>query len=202
VGKGAPGQAEKWRPIRGRGGRPRCARAFRRRPGQAEAASETPGSGGFAGGAGAGTGSLRGRSRRDEASAGSWRRGRGGCGERITQGRSLCGEMSKGRGRCEETPEGRHVAGRDGTEVPGTSPGRHVRGGAPGAQVGAVELYSRIARVSLHSKPLTDGTGVTSHEETWSSTRLPHLTVTFPSSPSRTSPADAPRPRPWRLTRA
>src|ERR1700712_2882240 len=53
----------------------------------------------------------------------------------------------------------------------------------PRRPAAAVELFFRIEQVSLHSKALTDGANVTSHEEPWSSARLPPVTVTFPASP-------------------
>src|SRR5262249_35549820 len=52
----------------GRSGRGRCARASRRRPGQAVAASETPGTGGFRGGSVTGTGRMSRRRRGFERS--------------------------------------------------------------------------------------------------------------------------------------
>jgi hypothetical protein len=36
-----------------------------------------------------------------------------------------------------------------------------------------VELFRRIETVSLHSKPLTDGKNVTTHEEAWSTAPPP-----------------------------
>ena len=74
-----------------------------------------------------------------------------------------------------------------------SSPTRRARG--PGRPV---EPYRLIGPVSLHSKPLTDGTYVTSHEQTWGSTRLrdvPPVPATPPSRPPQASPASlAPLP--------
>jgi hypothetical protein len=133
-------------------GRGRRARASRRRPGQAEAASETPESGGLRGG--------------------------------LAPGRNPGGEMREGRHSLREGGTGIARPGgrwrRDAANVTETSPwGRRGRG-----QNRPVEHCSRIERVSLHSKALTDGAGVTSHEEAWGSAHLPHVTVTFSASPS------------------
>jgi hypothetical protein len=70
-----------------------------------------------------------------------------------------------------------------------------LRDGPPGIQGSAVELYSRIERVSLHSKDLTDGTYVTSHEETWSSTQASHVSRALPDE-TRTGFARSPPPEP------
>jgi hypothetical protein len=94
----------------------------------------------------------------------------------------------KAKGSC-VLREGRH---RDGRPRWGTSPRRHVRDGGTRGPGSPVELYSRIERVSLHSKVLTDGTGVTSHEETWGSARLRAdrpVPMTPPTRPPRASPA-------------
>jgi len=87
--------------------------------------------------------------------------------------------------------------GRDGT---GDAGGRHgdvtLQTGDPGVQAAPWRPYSRIGGVSLHGRALTDGTDVTSDQETWSPTRLPHPSVEILPSPD-TSPA-SPRTSPRR----
>jgi hypothetical protein len=88
----------------------------------------------------------------------------------------------------------------DDTETQGTSPGREAPATGPGGPGPAVELFSRIERVSLHSKPLTNGTDVTSHEETWSSSRLAQLSVRFSATAARKAPLARTLSRPSRIS--
>src|SRR5262249_35104669 len=78
------------------------------------------------------------------------------------------------RGPLQHPEELLRLEGRRGRPPPF---GPSAAGGFPRA----VELFSRIARPSLHSKALTDGAGVTSHEETWSSARTPRGVAVRPS---------------------
>ncbi len=169
-----------------------ASRAFRRRPGQAVAASETPGTRGFAGEAGAGTARL---GRHCTATARRCRvRGRDGTGCRAYGER-----RHKDGTSMEETAQVRRVRGRDGTEAPGTSRIRHLRDGASRYPGRPVEPFCRIGPVSLHSKGLTNGTYVTSHEETWSSTRPTHAFHALPSGLARNPhPRLPPKTRPFR----
>jgi hypothetical protein len=83
--------------------------------------------------------------------------------------------------------QGRHVAGRGGTEMSGTSRRRHTSRPRPGD----VCIYPTYMRGKCRHRP---GRGLSRggmHEGTWSSARPPHVTVTFPPSSSRTSPSAA-----------
>jgi len=95
------------------------------------------------------------------------------------------GEMAEARSRRGETARGPHVAGRDGTEMPGTSrrcvPSRGGPG-QPGAPVVACSVYPNKQRTE-------DGASSRLRH-------LPHVTVTFPPSPAplREGPAVLPTP--------
>jgi hypothetical protein len=95
--------------VRGPGGGGRRARASRRRPGRAEAASETPGTGGFRGGPSLGTGGRHG----DVSSP-------GGCCTSVRMRRRRCDRPGHRRVKC--TGVGRPARKRHGGDVSLTPP--------------------------------------------------------------------------------